>query len=54
MSTLLALFRLFTTAAPARRRDPVQQLMERAGRRKDPREAQQLRAAASAWLRVIR
>jgi hypothetical protein len=57
------MFTLITLLARALRSEPAtgaspspRQLMERAGARagQDPRDARELRAAASAWLRVIR
>lgn len=57
MFPLLApLARLLQPSAGLASRDPLQQLMERAGARAghDPREARELREAAAAWLRVIR
>jgi hypothetical protein len=57
MYTLFAtLLRSLSPSATAVRRDPVQQLMERAGARAghNPRQSRELREAAYAWLRVVR
>ena len=55
-SLLAPLARLLQPQAAVAARDPLQQLMERAGARAghDPHEARELREAAAAWLRVIR
>ena len=57
MFPLLApLARLLQPQTALASRDPLQQLMERAGARagQDPQQARELREAAAAWLRVIR
>lgn len=53
---LAPLARLLEPQAGPTSRDPLQQLMERAGARAghDPHEARELRENAAAWLRVIR
>ena len=57
MSTVLATLSRFLAPEPfTQRRDPVQQLLERAGARagRNPGQASELRSAALAWLRVVR
>lgn len=57
MFTLISLLSRVLRDEPATQdRQSPRQLMERAGARAghDPRDARELRAAASAWLRVIR
>ncbi len=57
MTTVFAtLARLFAAVPPARRRAPVQHLLERAGAPagRNPGQASELRTAAIAWLRVVR
>ena len=55
MYTLLASIARFFTLSPATVDYPVQ-LMEEAGARfgRSPQQAEELRQAASAWLRVVR
>lgn len=55
-SLLAPLVRLLHPQAVFAARDPLQQLMERAGARAghDPHQARELREAAAAWMRVIR
>ena len=57
MFTLVSLLvRAFQAQPAAHRIDPLRHLMERANARagQDPHDAEELRAAAGAWLRVIR
>ena len=57
MFSLLAhLVRLLQPQEAFAARDPLQQLLERAGARAghDPHQARELREAAAAWMRVIR
>ena len=53
---LAPLARLLQPQAASATLDPVQSLMERAGARvgRDPQQADELRQAAAAWMRVIR
>ena len=56
MFTLVSLLaRAFQAQPAAHRIDPLRHLMERANERAGhPHDAEELRAAAGAWLRVIR
>ncbi len=56
MFTLTSLLLRVLRPAAAAEGNPSRQLLERAGARAghDPRQARELRAAASAWLRVVR
>lgn len=55
-SLFAPLARLLQPQAVFAARDPLQQLLERAGARAghDPQQARELREAAAAWMRVIR
>ena len=55
-SLLAPLVRLLQPQEAFAARDPLQQLLERAGARAghDPHQARELREAAAAWMRVIR